>query len=108
EDRGGLLKVGQPEPFLTTSVQADAEFSPDGRWVAYLSNEVGTLQVFVRPFPGPGGKWQISSGGGSMPAWSRSELFYVDATGRIMAVPYTTKGDAFVAGPRRVRWDGPV
>jgi Tol biopolymer transport system component len=109
EERGDLLKVGQPEPFLTTSIgELSAEFSPDGRWVAYPSNEVGTVQVFVRPFPGPGGKWQVSSGGGLMPAWSRSELFYLDATGRIVAVPYTTKGGAFVAGAPRVWWDGPV
>jgi Tol biopolymer transport system component len=66
-------------PFLQTKAwEQDARFSPDGRWVAYLSNESGRYEVFVRPFPGPDGKWQISTEGGGGPRWSRSgrELFY--------------------------------
>ena len=48
-------------------------FSPDGRWLAYASNESGRPEVYVRPFPGPGGKWQISTGGGNLPTWSRTK-----------------------------------
>ena len=70
-------------------------FSPDGRWIAYQSYESGRNEVFVRPFPGPGGKWQISTTGGSQPAWSqkRHELFYVAVGNRIMVASYTVEGD---------------
>ena len=66
-------------PFLQTkSAETAGRFSPDGRWVAYVSNESGGWQVFVRSFPGPGQRWQISTDGGRDPRWSRSgrELFY--------------------------------
>jgi hypothetical protein len=67
-------------PFLQTKFsEMGARFSPDGRWVAYRSDESGQLEIFVQPFPGPGAKWQISTEGGSEPRWSRSgrELFYL-------------------------------
>ena len=62
-------------------------FSPDGRWLAYSSGESGRQEVHVRPFPGPGGTWQISTRGGMNPTWSRTkhELFYA-ADGQIMVV----------------------
>jgi serine/threonine-protein kinase len=66
-------------PFLKTRAKEElARFSPDGRWVAYRSDESGQLEIFVQSFPGPGPKWQISTEGGSEPRWSRSgrELFY--------------------------------
>jgi Tol biopolymer transport system component len=108
EESGDLLKVGQPKGFFTRSpADSQAEISPDGRWVAYQATEAGGRpELFVRPFSDAGGKWQASSNGGSMPAWSRSELLYVDRPGRLMAIPYTAKGDAFVAGSERVWWDG--
>jgi Tol biopolymer transport system component len=60
------------DPFLTTPAwEARPEFSPDGRWVAHASDESGRQEVYVRPFPGPGGKHQISISGGQRPAWSR-------------------------------------
>ena len=73
-------------------------FSPDGRWVAYQSNEGGAANVFVQAFPGPGGKWQISTDGGAVPMWRRDgrELFY-RTRDAIMAVPLTT-GSSFSAG----------
>src|SRR5262249_32867370 len=56
-------KPGKPTPFLNTSFsETFPMFSPDGRWVAYFSDESGSIELFVRPFPGPGGKWQVSSG----------------------------------------------
>jgi hypothetical protein len=87
-------------PFVATPAnETAAEFSPDGRWVAYESNETGQLNVFVQPFPGPGGKWQISTDGGTRPRWRRDgrELFYRTREA-VMSVPVTT-GTTFAAGP---------
>ncbi len=82
-------------------------FSPDGRWIAYTSDETGTYEVFVRPYPGPGGRWQISSGGGVYPIWSPDgrRLFY-----RVDRDLYVTDVDAdddnvFRAGASRVLLD---
>ncbi len=69
----------KPRPFLQTPTSEYAPaFSPDGRWLAYGSEETGRTEVYVQAFPGPGGKWQISTEGGAYPAWSRDgrELFY--------------------------------
>ena len=66
-------------------------FSPDGRWIAYTSNEHGNSEIYVRPFPGgSGGEWQISSSGGLVALWSknRRELFYETADNRIMVLDY--------------------
>jgi Tol biopolymer transport system component len=92
---------GKARPFLddlNTFVTEDTPmFSPDGRWIAYISDESGVREVYVRPFPGPGGKAQISTGGGHSPTWSRArqELFYGTTDGRIMVLPYTVDGDSF-------------
>ncbi len=89
-------------PFLQTkSVEASARFSPDGRWVAYNSNESGRYEVFVRPFPGPGGKWQISTEGGDDPHWSRRgrELFYQQED-KLMIVDVETKPTFRAERPR--------
>jgi Tol biopolymer transport system component len=61
----------QPYPFINTpSSEMQAQFSPDGRWLAYTSNESGRPEVYVQPFPGPGGKWQVSKDGGFAPIWA--------------------------------------
>src|SRR5260370_3242679 len=96
-------KAGKPELFLRTPfMDYEPVFSPDGRWIAYLSNESGRSEVYVRPYPGPGGKWQISTNGGAHPNWSpnRRELFYESPApdNRIMVTDYTAKSDAFMAG----------
>jgi len=105
-------KPGKPEPFLTTAVrQVDAAFSPDGKWMAYSSNESGIDDIFVRPFPGPGGKWRVSTGSGKFPTWSRTgrELFYFSLSdGRIMVANYTVQGDSFTATKPRVWSDRQV
>jgi Tol biopolymer transport system component len=105
-------KPGKPEPFLATAVrQVDATFSPDGKWMAYSSNESGVDDIFVRPFPGSGGKWRISTGGGKFPTWSRTgrELFYFSLSdGRIMVANYTVQGDSFSATKPRVWSDRQV
>jgi Tol biopolymer transport system component len=93
-------KPGEPKPFVNSAfIEATPAFSPGGRWLAYQSNESGNFEVYVRPFPGPGGKWQVSTGGGSFPKWSRNgkELFYRTADSKIMVVTYAVSGDSFRA-----------
>ena len=93
-------KPAQPKPFVNSSFSEDGPaFSSDGRWLAYMSNESGNNEVYVRPFPGPGGKWQVSTGGGVYPKWSRNgkELFYRTTDSKIMVATYTAPGDSFRA-----------
>jgi serine/threonine-protein kinase len=99
------VRLGKAELFLGTPfVEGIPVFSPDGRWLAYTSNESGTFEVYVRPFPGPGGRWQVSTGGGLWPLWSRDgrELLFETLDQRVMAAGYTAKGDSFVAGKPRL------
>lgn len=80
------------------------QFSPDGRWMAYVSWESGRQEIYVQPFPGPGGKWQISSGGGQYPKWRRDgrEIVYVAPDSSVWAVEVRA-GATFEAGiPRRL------
>ncbi|MEK7404940.1 MAG: hypothetical protein AAB225_07515, partial [Acidobacteriota bacterium] len=98
-------RPGKPELFLRTRFTEYAPaFSPDGRWLAYTSNESGSFEVYVQPFPHGGVKWQVSSAGGGAPVWSRTrpELLYLMPDNRIMAVTYSAKGDAFIPETRRV------
>jgi serine/threonine-protein kinase len=99
-------KPGKPEVFLRTAAdEFAASFSPDGRWIAYRSNELGTDEIYVRPFPGgSGGKWQISSSGGLVALWSKNsrELFYETADNRIMVVDYSIDGGSFIPGKPRL------
>ena len=80
--------------------------SPDGRWLAYQSNESNRDEVYVVSFPDKGGKWLISTGGGTKPVWSRDgrELYYYSADGKIMAVPITP-GAQFRFGVPRPLFD---
>ena len=78
--------------------EAEPAFSPDGRWVAYQSNETGRAEVFVRVVSRLGGKWQVSTGGGRDAAWSRTkpELVFLGTTqDRIMVAPFTVTADSF-------------
>jgi Tol biopolymer transport system component len=91
----------KPVPFLQTPFnESDGHFSPDGKWVAYVSNESGSDQVYVAPFPGPGGKWQISTAGGSRPAWRRDgkEIVYLAPDDKLMATEVNAKGSNFEVG----------
>jgi serine/threonine-protein kinase len=100
-------KPGKPEPFLVTPFNESVPMiSPDGRWLAYSSDESGQFELCVRRFPGPGGKWQISSTGGDLPIWSKKgqELFYRSSEG-IMVASFTANGDSFVASKPRL-WTG--
>ena len=93
---------GTPTVFLSTpAVEAAPMFSPDGRWITYLLAEAGAApDVYVRPFPGPGGSWRVSTAGGILPQWSATThelLFLTGMQGQIMAAPYAVVGDAFRA-----------
>jgi serine/threonine-protein kinase len=106
-DEASGWKIGKPTVFLSTPfAESEPMFSPDGKWMAYQSNETGTTEVFVRPFPGLGGRWQISTGGGLLPTWSqtRRELLYWTPPGdsRIMVASYSTEGDSFKADKPRL------
>ena len=99
-------KPRKPEAFLRTPADEMVPiFSPDGRWIAYRSNELGINEIYVRPFPpGNGGRWQISTGGGLYPRWSNNgrELFYETADNRIMVMDYKVDGASFVPGKSRL------
>jgi serine/threonine-protein kinase len=104
-------KPGKPEPFLSTPAnELYATLSPDGRWMAYASNESGRYEVYVRPFPGPAGKWQISTGGAVHTVWSRDgrELFYGSSDSKLMVSEYTAKGDSFTYSRPRLWSDKPL
>jgi eukaryotic-like serine/threonine-protein kinase len=83
----------KPQPFLVTaSDESSPEFSPDGRYVAYVSNESDQNEVYIKPFPNGEGKWRVSTGGGGLPHWSRSgnELFFVSHNAADSADPRGT------------------
>ena len=105
ESDGAGLRAGKPEVFLQTPAdERYPSFSPDGRWLAYISDESGIYQVYVRAFPDKGGKWQISASGGTYPVWSRKgrELFFRGLDNRIMVASYTISGDAFLIDKPRL------
>jgi Tol biopolymer transport system component len=96
------------QPFLQTPFnEAAPRFSPDGRWLAYTSNESGLYEIYVQPYPGPGGKWQISTGGGTEPVWNPNgrEVFFRNGD-KMMAVDIATHS-GFAAGNPRMLFEGP-
>jgi Tol biopolymer transport system component/predicted Ser/Thr protein kinase len=113
-----MLRLGDPSAgsghvrkaqlFLRTPFNESVpRFSPDGRWVAYISNESSRNEIYVQPYPGPGGKWQISTDGGTEPAWNPNgrELFYRSGD-KMLAVDITTQ-PSFAAGKPRLLFQGP-
>jgi serine/threonine protein kinase len=91
-DLWALPLVGERKPFPVVQTSYDevqGQFAPDGRWVAYASDESGRYEIYLRAFPGLGGKRQVSTGGGIYPRWRRDgkELFYVAPDNRMMAAP---------------------
>jgi Tol biopolymer transport system component/predicted Ser/Thr protein kinase len=98
----------KPFPFLQTEAgEIGGQISPNGRWMAYSSNESGSYEVYVRPFPPGPGKWQISREGGSQPRWQGDgrDLFYLSADRRLMAVDVKTDQPAFEAGVPRALFE---
>jgi Tol biopolymer transport system component len=95
----------KPVPFLKTPFkEVQAQVSPDGRWIAYVSNESGSNEVYVRPFPSGDGRWRISEQGGSEPAWRRDghELFYLAANQDLMAAAIRTGSVLDASQPTRL------
>ena len=95
--------MADEKPFLFWARAANetwGQFSPDGRWVAYQSNESGRFEIYVRPFPGPGGQWTVSTSGGVYPRWSPDgkELYYLAPGGTLMAASVAVKGATLEAG----------
>jgi Tol biopolymer transport system component len=103
---GPAAEERKPIPYLVTSfIERQAKFSPDVKWVAYSSNESGTVEVYVRPFPAStAGKWLVSNGGGSQVRWrpDGKELFYIAPDGRLMAVGVNAAGSTFEASTPKV------
>ena len=98
-------------PLLLAGTQANedqGQFSPDGHWVAYTSNESGLSEIYVIPFPptANGGRWMVSRGGGVQSRWRRDgrELFYISPDGTMMAVPVST-APVFQAGTPQALFD---
>jgi serine/threonine-protein kinase len=100
------LRAGKPEPYLRTPFdEREPAISPDGRWLAYASNESGKYQVYVRAFPDTGSKWQISSDGGLYPQFSRNgrELFFrARDSSKLFVASYAARSDAFFPEKPRV------
>ena len=98
------LAEEKPTAYLQSDFRkTHAQFSPDGRWVAYTTNESGTDQVVVQSFPDPAkGKWPVSPNGGVQPRWRKDgrELFYIAPDGKLMAVDVKDTGDFSVGAPR--------
>jgi hypothetical protein len=103
----GMVPLAAPDQassFLSTRFnEIQARFAPNGRWVAYASDESGRFEVYVRPFPPAPGQWPISADGGTQPEWRRDgkELFFVSGDGTLSAAEVSTDGPTFVARPSR-------
>jgi serine/threonine-protein kinase len=110
-----MNEKGKPEeprrfPNLESSIENGLQprFSPDGRWIAYNSAVAsGVPQIYVVPFPGPGGKWQVTADGGLEPRWSKNghEIFYVTGSS-VIAVPYSVDKNSFQLGKPEKLFDG--
>jgi len=95
---------GDPQPralLNTPAYEGGAQFSPDGRWLAYVSRESGQMEVYLRPYPGPDRKWQVSVGGGLHPMWNRAgaEIFYRNGN-RMMSVNVSTGTEPTLSQPK--------
>jgi len=98
-----VLPLSGGDPVLFAGTAADERngvLSPDGRWMAYQSNETGSSEIYVQPFPRTGARWQISRGGGSQPQWRHDggELYYLSADRRLMGVALTVRAGQLATG----------
>jgi Tol biopolymer transport system component len=85
-----------PIPIVQTDAdERSARLSPDGRWIAFVSNNSGVSEIYVQPFPGPGRRWQVSTRGGDEPQWRSdgAELFYLALDGKLVATPIKQSAD---------------
>ena len=98
-----VLPIGRREPSLFLRTAANelwGQFSPDGRWVAYQSNETGRYEIYVRPFAGQGGSFPVSTTGGVYPRWPRdgAELYYIAPDAKLMAAAIRATAGGMEAG----------
>lgn len=105
-----LPMTGDHKPYVflqTEFAETQAHFSPDGKWVAYVSDETGTNEVYVRPFQGSGAKQQVSNGGGLQPRWKADgrEICYYTPDGKMMSVSVNITPSAFEVGSRQQLFD---
>jgi len=106
----------QFEVARTPANENNGQFSPDGRWVAYETDESGRFEIVVQPFPEATATWTVSTGGGTQPRWSADgkELYFIAPDGKLMAAPITSTGATFAAGtptalfPARLAPGGPA
>ena len=103
QDMWVLPMTGDRKPFAFLSSgfsERGGQFAPDARWVAYQSDESGRYEIYVRPFPGPGGQWQVSTAGGIAPRWAPDgkELFYIAPDGSLMSAPVAVKNTSLEPG----------
>ncbi len=101
----------KPFPYLQTPFdEGGAVFSPDGHWVAYRSDESGSYEIYLSPFPAGGGKWQVSQGGGLQPEWKRdgSALYYVAPGGKLMEASVKERGSGVEIGTPRQLFQAPM
>ena len=100
--------IAKPYPFIERKGNDSwGTISPDGKWVAYLSDESGRPEVYVVPFPSPGGKWRISKNGGGQPKWPEGkELFYVSNDFQMIGVEFEVRGNTFIVGKSRRLFEG--
>jgi Tol biopolymer transport system component len=84
--------------------ERNGQFSPDGRWVAYETNESGRFEIVVQPFPDPRSKWQVSTNGGAEPRWraDAKELYFIAPDGNLMAVSIVASGSTFEPGKSEI------
>jgi eukaryotic-like serine/threonine-protein kinase len=104
-DLWAMPMEGNRKPFPLTQTRFDereGRFSPDGHWIAYRSDESGKREIYIRSFPGPSGKWRISSGGGQYPRWSDDgkNIYYLTLDWKLMVVPVTMGATVQVGAPR--------
>jgi hypothetical protein len=98
----------KPFPYLQTAFnEGNGKLAPDGRWLAYRSDETKQNEIYVQTFPTPGGKWQISTNGGVYPVWSKDgkELFFLDRAAKVMVVEVRGAGAKFEAGVPKPLFD---
>jgi hypothetical protein len=103
-DPMGTPGAAKPYPLLQSqSNEANGQFSPDGHWIAYHSDESGHPEIYVVPFPGPGGKRQVSTAGGTLPRWRADgkEIFFIAPDQKLMAAEVTIKGGEIQTGEVR-------
>jgi serine/threonine protein kinase len=104
-----VLPLDHPEqtPFAwlaSAANERDGRFSPDGRWVAYASNETGSSEVYLQSFPAGRGKWRVSTQGGAKPVWNRqgTKLYYLDRSGAVIVVPISSGTEIKAGKPERL------